>query len=128
MSKFNDPTEGRTELHGRDTGPITDEQIEQRAREIALINGRSSEEIFSDDRASAREELMGHELPATTSEDGESVGELSRDPSNPPAYYGSSAPTNEGDDEKRSLERMVLEGVEEATHDQMLEARRRRET
>ncbi len=127
MSTTHKSNEGRTELHGRDAGEITDDQIEKRARELASINGRSPDEVFADDRDAAREELMGQRLPATTEDDGESIGELSRDPSNPPAFYGKSAPTNEGDDEKQSLERIVLEGVEEAQHDQMLQARRRRD-
>ncbi|HEY9154881.1 MAG TPA: hypothetical protein VIM69_07120 [Opitutaceae bacterium] len=116
--------DGRVEVRGRDVGEITEAMIEKRAREIAEINGRSSDEIFSEDRAAAREELMGERLPATTEEDENSIGELSRDPSNPPAYYGKAARVTESDDEKNGLERIVLEGVEEAQHDQMLEARR----
>jgi len=124
MSNPHKSSDGRMEVRGRDAGEITDEMIEKRAREIADINGRSPDEIFSEDRAAAREELMGQRLPATSEEDEESIGELSRDPSNPPAYYGKAAPATETDDEKNSLERIVLEGVEEAQHDQMLEARR----
>lgn len=124
MSSTHKPSQGRAEIHGRDSGEITDEMIDKRAREIAQINGRSPDEIFSEDRNSAREELMDQRLPATTEDDGKSIGELSRDPSNPPAFYGTTAPTNGGDDEKQSLERIVLEGVEEAQHDQMLQARR----
>lgn len=116
--------DGRIEVRGRDAGEITDQMIDKRAREIAEINGRSPDEIFSEDRAAAREELMGERLPATTEEDGKSIGELSRDPSNPPAYYGKTARATESDDEKNGLERIVLEGVEEAQHDQMLQARR----
>jgi hypothetical protein len=116
--------DGRVELRGREAGEITDQMIDKRAREIAEINGRSPDEIFSEDRASAREELMGERLPATSEEDEKSIGELSRDPSNPPAYYGKAARTTESDDEKNGLERIVLEGVEEAQHDQMLQARR----
>lgn len=127
MSTFNDPTRGKTVLHGDGAGPITEDDIERRAREIALIKGRSEDEVFSDDRAQARAELSGQDLPASTGEDVESIGTLSRDPSNPPAYYGKSAPTDEGPDEQKALEKTVLDGVEEAQHDQMVEARHRRE-
>ena len=124
MNNSEKSPDGRMEVRGRETGEITEDMIEQRAREIAEINGRSPDEIFADDRAAAREELMGQRLPATTEEDGQSIGELSRDPSNPPAYYGKAARATENSDEENSLERIVLEGVEEAQHDQMLEARR----
>jgi len=124
MNNSEKSPDGRMEVRGRETGEITEDMIEQRAREIAEINGRSPDEIFADDRAAAREELMGQRLPATTEEDGQSIGELSRDPSNPPAYYGKAARATENSDEENTLERIVLEGVEEAQHDQMLEARR----
>jgi hypothetical protein len=127
MNKSNDSEIGKTMVHGRGAGQFSDADIERRAREIALINGRSAEEVFTEDREQAKNELMGDDVPKTTVEDVESVGALSRDPSNPPAFYDRGLPTNEGPDEKKDLERIVLDGVEEAQHDQMLQARRRRE-
>jgi hypothetical protein len=128
MSTFNDPTRGKTIVRGKGTGEITADEIEQRAREIARINGRGEDDVYSEDREQARAELAGEDLPDTSVEDQESIGTLSRDPSNPPAIRGRSATTNEGPDEEKALEKMVLDGVEEAQHDQMVEASRRRET
>ncbi len=114
-------------VHGHGAGQISRDDIEQRAEEIALIKGRSDDDVSANDRDEARNELSGDEVPPTTSEDGESIGALSRDPSEPPAFYDRGLPVSEGPDEKKELERMVLDGVEEARHEQMLQARRRRE-
>ncbi len=123
----NSSVPGKTEVHGRGTGTISRDDIEQRAREIAKIKGRSEEEIFSDDREQARPELLGESLPDTQLEDSNSIGSLSRDPSNPVGIPGREIPADEGVDEKNELEKTVLDGVEEAQHDLMLEARKRRE-
>jgi hypothetical protein len=48
---------------------------------------------------------------------------MSRDPSDPIADRGRQVPEYGGDDEKTALEHLALEGVEEAQHEQMLEAR-----
>jgi hypothetical protein len=49
---------------------------------------------------------------------------MSRDPSDPLSDRGRQAPEYGGDDEKTALENLALEGVEEAQHEQMLEARK----
>jgi hypothetical protein len=56
------------------------------------------------------------------------VDSLSRDPSDPPANRGKQIPDQEepDDDETAQSERLVEEGVDEAEHDQMLAARRKR--
>jgi len=53
---------------------------------------------------------------------------LSRDPSDPAVSRGEQAPNVEepDDDEQEAPERLTAEGVEEAGHDQMLAARRKR--
>jgi hypothetical protein len=53
---------------------------------------------------------------------------LSRDPSEPAVSRGEQVPNVEepDDDEQAAPERLVSEGVEEAGHDQMLAARRKR--
>ncbi len=125
MKNINDPTSGRILVHGEGSGSIGREAIRRRARELADIDGRSGAEITDDDLARARAELRGDHLPATTVEDEEATGGLTRDPSEPASITGRETPTREGPDEEKAIERMALEGVEEAQHDQMLAARRR---
>lgn len=115
---------GKMLLHGLGAGGIQKADIERRAREIAIINGRSANTITEDDRATARAELGGEALPATTEEDVQGIGLLTRDPSEPVADTGHQVPNHEDLDEKEAIERLATEGVEEAQHDQMLAARR----
>jgi hypothetical protein len=111
-------------LHGQGTGELTDDIVEARAREIAAIHGRSSERPSEEDRAEAWAELQGELMPATTDSDGESAGAITRDPSEPVAVPGRHVPNREPEDDSGAAERLASEGVEEASHDQMLAARR----
>jgi hypothetical protein len=122
---INDPTHGRILIHGKGTGDIGRTDIERRARELADIDGRSGAEITDADLARAEAELMGTVLPATSVEDDEAEGAISRDPSEPISVNGHEIPLREGPDEEKAVERLALEGVEEAQHEQMLAARRR---
>ncbi len=122
---INQPTRGKILLHGNGAGGITGGDVERRAAEIALINGRSPGTITEADREEARAELGGTTLPATTAEDVEGVAGLNRDPSEPPSIGGHQTPNLEGPDEQKAVERLATEGVEEAQHDQMLAARHR---
>lgn len=122
---INDPTSGRILVHGLGTGGISKNDIIRRARELVDIDGRAGTDPTDEDLARARIELLGTDLPATTVEDEEARSGLSRDPSEPPSITGRETPRLEGPDEEKAMERMALEGVEEAQHDQMLAARRR---
>lgn len=119
-----DFSSGKILLHGADAGEITRSMIERRAHEIALIDGRHTTSLA--DRRSARSELQGRELPETTLDDSPSIAlSLSRDYSDPVSVPGHQTPTyHESDDDL--IERLAIEGIEEAQHDQMLAARRRR--
>lgn len=125
MNNSNSSRHAKTVVHGRPVGEITQDDIEQRASELAEIQGRGV--VQSDNREEADAELSGLTLPDATTEDDQSVGSLSRDPSDPPAFYGKATPNVAEPNEQEELEDMVLDGVEEAQHDQMLEARKRRE-
>lgn len=125
MNLSNDPTSGRMLVHGKGTGGISRADIERRARELADIDGRSGAAITDDDIARARAELLGLTLPATKAAEDESTTGLTRDPSEPPSTSGHETRTLEGADEERAVERLALEGVEEAQHEQMIAARRR---
>jgi hypothetical protein len=114
--------------HGRRADEITDEAIALRARELALIDGRSPREITAEDRQRALAELRGDSLPETSFDEHETSASLTRDPSDPLSIAGQRKPTRNEPEDQEVQERLVLEGVEEAQHDQMLAARRRRET
>lgn len=115
---------GRILRHGERSDEITSEAIATRARELALIDGRPPSRVTDEDRRLALAELQGHTLPATTLEDNVAAGLLSRDPSDPAAIPGAQAPMQNEPEDQEVAERLVLEGVEEAQHDQMLAARR----
>lgn len=113
--------------HGRRADEITQEAIEQRARELALIDGRSPREATDQDRENALAELRGLHLPDTLNDDGVGVGGVSHDPSDPVSLPDEWTPMLNEPEDQEVQERLVLEGVEEAQHDQMLAARRLRD-
>lgn len=123
--KSDDLIHGRILIHGKGSGGAGRADIERRARELADINGRSGAEFTDDDLIRAEAELMGNSLPPTLSEDETAEGAISRDPSEPISVGGHEIPLREGPDEEKAVERLALEGVEEAQHEQMLAARRR---
>jgi hypothetical protein len=68
-----------------------------------------------------RAKLLPHDdLPSSLDENENSVDSLSRDPSDPPANRGRQTPAYAEADEEEDIERTVLEGVEEAQHEQMV--------
>ena len=111
----------KIELSGQGLGVASPTEVEQRARELALIAGR--ENVTDEDRSQARGEFQDRNLPAGVNEDADSMRSLSRDPSDPMVDRGRQVPEYGNDDEKAGLEKLTLEGVEEAQHEQMLEAR-----
>jgi hypothetical protein len=102
---------------------MTPADLEARAKEIALINGR--ETPTTADRLQARHEFRGDNLPPPINENSNSSHAITRDPSEPTSNFGSETPNQEADDSQNNAERMVIEGVEEAQHEQMIAARRR---
>lgn len=124
LSLMNTTQQNKIEVHGRGAGGVTKTQIEMRAREIALIQARDSREPTEADRAEARAELTGETITPTMTDDGQSLGTLSRDPSQGATVTGRQTPVVQDPDEQEGLERLALDGVEEAQHEQMLESRR----
>lgn len=115
-------TEGpKVELQGRGTGGFTKADIERRAKEIAEIDNRM--EVTDRDRQQARAEFLDRDLPPALNEDADTTQSMSRDPSDPATDRGRQTPDYIEDDEDTSLQRLALEGVEEAQHDQMTAAR-----
>lgn len=120
------PDHGRILRHGRRADQITEDAVDQRARELAQIAGRSPNVITDEDRRLARAELSGETLPDTTLTDDEGVAGLTRDTGEPRSYTGAPVPQQNEPEDQQVTERLVLEGVEEAQHDQMLAASRQR--
>lgn len=118
----------KTISHGKPTGEIGSVDIERRARELAMIAGRDEDDVRPEDLRRAEAELEGRTAPESTAVDADSVGTMSRDPSEPPAFRDGPKPNLFEPNEQDELEHTVLDGVEEAQHDQMVEARKRRQS
>ena len=95
--------------------------IEKRAREIAMIAEREPDEFSDADWDQARRELLGS-LDNTAPEETEENAEVVEEWNVVASSAGHRAPRIE-DDESLG-EQLVTDGVEEAVHDQMLEARK----
>src|SRR6266446_5239123 len=115
---------GKIELHGNGMGVPSPEDIERRAREIAMIDERNPDEFTDADWSHARQELMGAENndpPEETPDNSEVTAEWQVTPDD----RGHRVPRSGIDDEEETVgEHLVSDGREEAAHDQMLEARR----
>ena len=100
-------------------GTVTEGMVIERAKEIAVINGRNGNAYTQDDFEQARRELVGFpdteatELEPSAPDTGGWLGEA--------GDRGQSAPVvRTARDEQTFAEDLVKEGVDEATHHQML--------
>lgn len=122
--KENKPSSGKIELHGNGMGVPGPDDIERRAREIAMIDERNPDEFTDADWSQARQELMGsenNEPPEETPDNSEMTEEWEVVASS----KGRRVPRPGVDENEETLgERLVSDGREEAAHDQMLEARK----
>jgi len=112
---------GKITLHGNGLGAPSPDEVEKRAREIALIAERDPDEFTDADWDQARRELLGVQAtspPEETPENAEVVEEWNVVASS----IGHRAPRIE--DEENLGEQLVSDGLEEAAHDQMVEARK----
>jgi hypothetical protein len=122
MSEYLHPGHTKISLHGGGVGVPSPDAVEKRAREIAMIAERNPDEFTDADWEQARRELLGteaHTAPEETEENAEVVEEWNVVASS----TGHRAPRVEDGDENLG-EQLVSDGIEEAVHDQMLEARR----
>lgn len=111
------------DLSGRETtlGATSRQMVEQRAREIARFADRDPENFTDEDWDQAKAELLG----GVASHTGNSIAEniTSRaDDGSLPSHAGNVIPKVEPFDEERYEERLANHGVDEATHDIMVEA------
>ena len=111
-------------MHGGGFGAPTTEEVEKRAREIALIDERDPEEYTDADWDQARRELLGATDQAPP-EESEEAAKMQEEWEVTPDDRGRRVNRQgAGNDEESVGEQLVTDGVEEAIHDQMLEARR----
>ena len=123
--KTNPLKDGAVTENSAGLGTVTRAMVRQRAVELALINGRSAQEVSKSDLTQARQELTGE--PDSDSKEAilESAPESER--WNPvPGSTGHKVPvtaSEDEDDEGRSdNERLVEEGIAGAAQDQRLQA------
>ena len=121
--KPNQIDEGRLSDKGHGLGTVTQQMVMQRASEIAVINGRPANQIIQSDVAQARRELAGHTGLELDSSPAEQLAEDRRwDPL--PQSDGKEAPAISPSDEQTFAQKLVEQGVDDAEHDQMINAER----
>ena len=123
MTRKEPISHGRITQHGAGLGTVTPEMVQRRAREIALSDGRAGNEVTSADWEQARRELLGAANPPSAESDIEEAESTTGwDPA--PPTIGRRAETQEVDDEETMAEQLMQEGIEEADHDERVEAGR----
>ena len=108
-------------------GTVTRQMVRERAVELAVINGRSAQDVSKSDWEQAKRELTGGSDTDPKEAALESVPESERwDPV--PGSNGHKAPVSASDDEddegRSAEEQLIEEGVAGAEHEQMLQAAR----
>jgi hypothetical protein len=124
MNDFSQEGTGKINLHGNGLGVPSPEMVEKRARELALIDERDPDEFTDADWNQARRELHGDVIPPPPEENEETL-KLEEEWEITPDNRGHRVPRPGIEEEEETVgEQLVSDGVEEASHDQMLEARR----
>jgi len=100
-------------------GTVTPGMVEQRAREIALINGRPAEDFNEADLDEARAELTGDFALEEQREEEPSAKAATLREMVPGTSGHKVAPKLPSDDQ-RIAEQLVQEGIDEAEHHSML--------
>lgn len=122
MNDRNQAAHGKINLHGNGLGVPSPELVEKRAREIAMIDERNPDEFTEADWNQAKKELIGLQA-AHAPEVDDDIDEEVSERDDILGASGHRAPKN-GFDDDRVMEDLVAGGIEEAAHDQMVEARR----
>jgi hypothetical protein len=125
--KTNPSKEAALIINSTGIGTVTRKMVRERATELALINGRSAKDVSATDWEQAKRELTGKPDIDPKEAVLESAPESERwDPL--PGSTGHIVPVTSidgEDDDGRSVgEKLIDEGVQEAEHDQMLQAAR----
>jgi hypothetical protein len=123
--KTNPLKEGTLTENSAGLGTVTRKMVRERAAELAVINGRSAQNVSESDWEQAKRELTGQPDADPKEAVLESAPESERwDPV--PGSTGGKVPVAPGEDEdedgRSDNERLVEEGIEGAEHDQMRQA------
>lgn len=111
-------------IHAEGAGVPSPELVEQRARELAVIAGRPASSYSDEDFRQAKREIMeqfepeADEMEESTLEFEPGSGDVQGGRPSQAVNYGSN-------DESSVGEELVQEGLDEALHDEMLEASKR---
>ncbi len=112
--------------HAAGIGEASDDMVEQRARELAEIDGLTSADVNEGHRDQARQELRGEDEPTLPNDDEGAIADLI-EPDDVPGESGGpvSPATNAANhgDEQTIGEALYTEGIDEATHDRMTQSR-----
>jgi hypothetical protein len=128
--KTNPLKEGVLTENSAGIGTVSRKMVRERAVELAVINGRSAQEVSKSDWEQAKRELTGE--PEIDPKEAVLESAPESDRWNPvPGTAGHKvrvASSADEDDEGRSdNERLVAEGIEGAEHDQMRQANSKRD-
>ncbi|MDQ3119648.1 MAG: hypothetical protein M3Q89_08810 [Verrucomicrobiota bacterium] len=121
MNEYSQPGFGKISVHGDGMGAPTPELVEKRAREIALIKERNPDDYTDADWDQAQRELSGAET-ITSADDTDIVAEHLSERDEVLGETGYQAPRAGLEDDESLGAQLVTGGIEEATHDQMVEA------
>ena len=125
--KTNPTKEGTLTTNSAGLGTVTREMVQERAAELAAINGRAAQAVSKSDWEQAKRELTGEPALDPAEAMLEAVPESERwDPVGvPTGHKVPVAPSEDEDEEGRSDNaRLVEEGIAGAEHDQMRQASR----
>ncbi|MBA2436512.1 MAG: hypothetical protein M3480_05370 [Verrucomicrobiota bacterium] len=122
MNERSHSPHGKITLHGNGLGVPSPEMVEKRAREIAMIDERNPDEFTEADWQQAKNELTGVEGSHAPEID-DSIDQEMSERDDIPGASGHQAPNDYEGDENLG-EELVSGGIDEAAHDQMVEARR----
>jgi len=125
--KANPLKDGNLTENSAGLGTVTQAMLRKRAIELAVINGRTAQEVSKSDWEEAKLELTGNSAPDANEAALESAPESERwDPL--PGSGGHKVPVagseDEDEDGRSDNERLVEEGIAAAEHDHLREATR----
>lgn len=104
--------------HSHGQGATSVDDIHQRASELARIDGRVAKDFTAGDLEQARRELTGGHLEADNFEG--DCYEVSSD--GIAGSMGHHVPNQSSDESENAVSELIMEGMEEAEHEQMLAA------
>lgn len=121
--KITRPVWGKIISHAEGLGTPSAETVRQRARELAMIDGRETP-TEQDWKRAFLEVHGGHHDPSLYGDDEEIVGAITETNSVAPTL-GRHIHQMNPDGADSLGEELITEGLEEASHDRMLESRRK---